>query len=149
MADVDFYHLTASSLDEALPKLLEKLLSSGARGVVLAGSKERAEHLDALFWTYRPDAFLPHGGARDGHAADQPIWLTDKDENPNGATILVLIDGRVPATLDGYQRCLDLFDGRDEDALAAARARWQSFKAQGHALTYWSQTPEGGWRKTA
>jgi DNA polymerase III subunit chi len=41
---------------------------------------------------------------------------------------------------------LDLFDGNDEAALAAARRRWAAAKAAGHALSYWQQGARG-WEK--
>ena len=31
----------------------------------------------------------------------------------------------------------------------AARKRWTQCKDAGHALTYWQQTPAGGWEKKA
>ncbi|MGE0714457.1 MAG: DNA polymerase III subunit chi [Alphaproteobacteria bacterium] len=149
MTDVGFYHLTRTPLERALPKLLEKAAASGRRAVVLAASPERVEALNALLWTYDPGSFLPHGSARDGRPADQPIWLTTADERPNGATLLVLVDGTSSARLSDYERCLDLFDGGDPEAVAAARDRWKAAKAVGHALTYWQQTDQGGWQKKA
>jgi DNA polymerase-3 subunit chi len=145
MTDVGFYHLVATPLEKALPKLLEKVLASGARAVVMAGSPERVEALNALLWTYAPSGFLPHGSAKDGRAERQPIWLTAADENPNGASILVLTDGAMSDGLAGYSRCLDVFDGADEAAVARARERWKLYKDAGHTLTYWQQTESGGW----
>ncbi len=145
MAEVGFYHLTGTTLDRALPKLLERALVGGDRVVVVAGSQERIDYLDTLLWTYDEASFLPHGGARDGNAGRQPVWLGLSDENPNGAAIVMLVDG-ASADLARYRRCLDIFDGNDETAVAAARLRWSAAKAAGHALTYWQQT-ERGWEK--
>ena len=147
MADLRFYHLQTTPLERALPKLLERALGAGFRVVVRAGSKERVEHLDAALWTYDDASFLPHGSTRDGNAARQPVWLTTEDENPNGATMLVMLDGTASAQLDGFQRCLDMFDG-SEASVAAARERWTAAKAAGHTLTYWQQT-EQGWVQKA
>ena len=69
---------------------MEKVLARGSRAVVVAGSEERVEHLNALLWTYDDRGFLPHGSARDGFAAEQPVYLTTEEENPNAATVLVL-----------------------------------------------------------
>ena len=113
-----------------------------------AASAERVEHLNALLWTYDDASFLPHGAARDGNAAAQPIWLTDRDDNPNEATILMLVDGVDAADVASFARCLDLFDGNDESAVAAARERWRRAAAQGHTMTYWRQT-DRGWEKQA
>ena len=58
-----------------------------------------------MLWTYRDDAFLPHGTAAGGHAALQPVYLTLGDENPNGANVLMLVDGaRADAGRDGRLR---------------------------------------------
>jgi DNA polymerase-3 subunit chi len=147
MADLRFYHLQTTPLERALPKLLERALAQGFRVVVIAGSKERVEHLDAALWTYDDASFLPHGSARDGNASRQPVWLTTEDENPNGATMLVTIDGAASTRLEEYQRCLDMFDG-SEPSVAAARQRWKAAKEAGHALTYWQQTDQG-WAQKA
>ncbi len=148
MADIGFYHLRSMPLERALPKLLERALRDGQRIVVLAGSAERVAQLDALLWTYDDASFLPHGSARDGNAARQPVWLTERDENPNAATMLVLVDGTDSSRIGDYRRVCDMFDGNDETAVAAARRRWRAAKDAGHALTYWEQT-ETGWEKRA
>jgi DNA polymerase III subunit chi len=147
MADVGFYHLLTMPLDRALPKLLERAVAGGDRVVVVAGSPERVAYLNDLLWTYDEAAFLPHGAERDGNAARQPIWLAAADENPNGAKLAMLVDG-ARADWSRYTRCLDIFDGNDESAVAAARQRWTEAKAAGHSLTYWQQT-ERGWEKKA
>ena len=146
MTDIGFYHLERSSLERTLPRLLEKVLDAGKRAVVVAGSEERVEALNAALWTYDQGSFLPHGSARDGNAAEQPIWLTAGDENPNEAEILVLTDGAHSDHVDGYERCLEMFDGRDEAAVAGARARWKAYTEAGHAVTYWRQT-DRGWKQ--
>jgi len=146
---VDFYHLTRTGLDRALPRLLEKVLQSGARAVIQAGSKERVEALNAHLWTYDDRGFLPHGSRADGHAERQPLWLTDADENPNGAAILVLADGARSDHIGDYERCLEMFDGNDAAAVAEARRRWAAYKEAGHEVSYYQQTERGGWeRKT-
>lgn len=149
MSQIGFYHLTRLALDQALPRLLEKAAAAGLKVVVMAGSRERVEHLNGLLWTYNEESWLPHGAASDGEAALQPIWLTDADENPNGATVLVLCDGVTPADISAYTRCLDLFDGRDDDAVQAARGRWKTWKADGHQLVYYQQNEGGGWEEKA
>jgi DNA polymerase-3 subunit chi len=147
VVEIGFYHLQSTTLDRALPGLLGKAVKSGLRAVVLAGSVERVEALDAALWTFDPDSFLPHGTEAAGSAAEQPIWLTKADENPNGAALLVLVDDMDSAKLADYQRIAYMFDGNDGAAVAAARARWTLYKAQGHALVYWQQGESGGWEK--
>jgi DNA polymerase-3 subunit chi len=143
VAEVGFYHLSSMPLERALPRLLERARAHGHPIVVRCGSSERVAQLDAILWTYDEASFLPHGSARDGDAAAQPIWLTERDENPNRATMLVLVDGVEAADLASFARCADLFDGGDEDAVTAARERWRRARDAGHTLTYWQQTGTG------
>ena len=146
MAEIGFYHLLATPLERALPRLLERARAQGYLIVVRATSPERVEHLNALLWTYDEASFLPHGSARDGNAASQPIWLSERTENPNDAAMLVLVDGVEAEDLSAYTRCVDLFDGNDPAAVERARERWRRAAAAGHALTYWQQTA-AGWEK--
>ena len=146
MAEIGFYHLLSTPLERALPRLLERARTQGNPIVVRCGSAERVAQLDALLWTYDEASFLAHGSARDGNAAAQPIWLTDRDENPNRATMLVLVDGVEAGDLSSFARCADMFDGNDDDAVAAARERWRQAREAGHALTYWQQTA-AGWER--
>jgi len=149
MAEVLFYHLTESTLEKALPTLLEKSIGRGWRAVVQTGSEERRDALDQHLWLYRDDSFLPHGADHEPHAAEQPVILTAGPANPNGAQIRFLVDGASPPPLDGYERAVFLFDGNDEGQIEAARGHWKALKGDGHGVTYWQQTPEGRWEQKA
>jgi DNA polymerase-3 subunit chi len=147
MAEISFYHLTARPLEWALPKLLERTLESDERAVVMASSTERVADLNGHLWSYDAAAWLPHGSEKDGTPEDQPIWLTIRDENPNTANFLFLTDGAVSEQVDHFKRVFELFDGRDDEAVKAARARWKAYKEAGHALSYWKQDERGRWEK--
>ena len=149
MTDVWFYHLTESTLERALPGLLEKSLERGWKVVVQVGSEERLAALDAHLWSYRDETFLAHGSTRDGTEALQPIWLTRENDNPNHAEIRFLVDGAVAQDLSEYERAVYLFDGHDNDAVTQARERWKVEKDAGHSIAYWQQKPGGGWEKKA
>ena len=147
MSEIGFYHLTRSTAEQALPKLLGRTLAAGQRAVVLCGSEARLRLLDDALWACADPDWLPHGSARTGEADLQPIWLTTAAEAPNGARFLFRLDGAAadPAAFD---RVFDLFDGGDEGALAAARLRWSAARDAGHQVAYWQQG-ERGWQKKA
>jgi len=150
MAEIGFYHLTRSTLEQALPKLLGRVLAlPGGRAVVLCSARERLEALDQALWTCPEPDWLPHGHVLNEDAPHHPIWLALEDDAPppNGARHLFLTDGAASARLAEYDRVFDLFDGNDEDAVAAARERWRAAKAAGHGLAYWQQTASGWERK--
>lgn len=147
--EVWFYHLERTALDQALPELLEKTLARGWKALVRARGQDRLDHLDGWLWSWRDDAFLAHGLDNEAHAPRQPILLTLGPDNPSQAEVLFLIDGAEPGSLEGFQRCILLFDGRDEAAVAEARGRWRTFKGAGHPVSYWRQGLERGWEKQA
>ena len=99
--------------------------------------------LERSLWNYSREGFLPHGSKKDGYPGRQPVWLTDQDENPNPATVLFLVDGVDLAKISEFDLCCEMFDGRDDDAVAVAREHWKLRKDTGFALTYWQQTEQG------
>lgn len=150
MTEILFYQLKGQRLEQVLPALLLKSLERGWRVVVEAVSEERIEALDAHLWTWRDDAFLPHGTWREPDASEQPVLLTPNGENPNRAAVRFLVEGaQLPADAAAYQRLVVLFDGDDPDALAAARQRWVEVKNDGFEVTYWQADENGRWQRQA
>lgn len=148
MTEVLFYHLQDTTLEGVLPPLVEKSLQRGWRVVIQVGSEERAAALDAHLWTYRDDSFLPHGTWRDPDAPDQPVILSIAEDNPNAASVRFLVDrAPLPTDSSGYERLVMIFDGNDDDALAAARSAWAESKSKGFDVTYWQADEQGRWRK--
>ena len=149
MTSVQFYHLTATPLERALPKLVEKAYAAGFRTLLVAENDARVEQLNQLLWTYDPGSFLPHGSAKDGETARQPVLLSTAIETPNEAKLLLITDGRTPSEPEKFERILDMFDGNDAPAVENARARWKQYKDGGHEISYMRQTAAGDWEKAA
>ena len=150
MSETLFYHLERRSLEEILPGLVEKSLSRGWRAAIKTDSSERSDALDTLLWTYDDQSFLAHAQQGDGDAAGQPVLISVEEGNPNSAQIFFYVGGALPAdwqALSDLARVVLLFDGRDANALAAARAAWKDAKAAGHDVTYWKETPSGKFEK--
>jgi DNA polymerase-3 subunit chi len=152
MTEVLFYHLTQNSFQQALPGLLEKCLERDWKVTVQVEDAAQRDGLNDHLWTYRDDSFLPHdaeGSANTEAAEGQPIWITTTTENPNHAEVRFSVGTSVPAGTADYQRLIYMFDGHDQNAVAAARERWKIEKKAGHELTYWQQDEDGRWRKAA
>ena len=96
----------------------------------------------------RDDSFLPHATWRAGDAPDQPIILSIEEGNPNRANVRFLIDNAaLPADSDSYERLVLVFNGDDDEALAAARGVWTDCKARGFEVTYWQADERGRWQR--
>lgn len=154
MTEFLFYHLQRAPVEAVLPKLLEKTLERGLRALVMSSVAERLAALDNHLWTYAKDSFLPHGLAGGEYDRRQPVLLCSQEDyqvSPsNGAHILFLIDGADPEGKFSFERCVDLFDGTSEQAVAAARMRWKTLRERGdNPMTYWQQDDRGRWVKKA
>ena len=149
MPEFRFHHLERRRLDSALPDMLEAALAEGRSVVVQTQSVEARDALNERLWTYRDDSFLAHGGPGDGDPATQPIFLTETDEAPNGASLRVLLN---PADAERFlqspcERVIVLFEARDETAMAEARTAWKTLAARGATMSYWKEGDDGGWTR--
>lgn len=146
MVEIRFYHLTRRPLETALPEILSKAYKRGTRCIVRTENEKETGRLNELLWTFNPNSFLPHGSKKDKNEDMQPIWLTDSQDNPNGADTLFVTGKASDAKLEDYKLCCLLFDGNNEEMLTLARQRWKKYSECGHDLAYWQQT-EQGWQK--
>ena len=147
MVEYGFYHLTRTPLEPALGRLLERVLASGQRAVVVASSPERVEALNRALWTFGRESFLPHG-TPGGRLRRGSARVPDRSR-PTSRTAPRCWSWSTAPKLEPppqFTRCLYMFDGNDEAAVAQARALWRRLRARGEALTYWQQT-ERGWQK--
>lgn len=150
MSEVRFYHLEKQSLDQVLPKLVTKALENDHRILIQAANDADAEKINTHLWTYDPASFIPHGTAKDGNEKNQPVWISNSAENLNNADVLILTAASEDTPVaDGFNLICDMIDGRNDSAVTAARQRWKHYKDAGHNVTYWQQTPTGGWDKKA
>ena len=149
MSEILFYHLTESTLEQALPGLVQRSVERGWKAVVQTGSEERRDALDAHLWVYSDESFLAHCVDADPNASENPVVLTTGVANPNGASIRFLVDNARPPDLSPYERGVFMFDGHDEEQVQAARSQWKVQKAAGHTVTYWQQTQDRRWERKA
>ena len=137
MTEIGFYHLTRSTLAQALPQLLARTLVAGHRALVLAPAVTTLDALSAALWAQ--PTWLPHGSAAEGDADLQPIWLSTDAEPLNGARFLFLVEGATTDRTGKFERAFDIFDGNSVQAVSAARERWKAAKAADHSVIYWQQ----------
>ena len=149
MTTIQFYHLTTTPLERALPKLVEKAYSAGNRVLLVESAVEKLDLLNQVLWTYSTLTFLPHGAVKDGGAEDQPILLSPTLDNLNRADVAVITDGTALPETSAFKRVTDMFDGNDEAAVQRARTRWKHYQNAGCTLTYLRQNESGGWEEKA
>ncbi len=163
MAEILFYHLERAKLQVVLSGLLEKSLERAWKALVVSGDATRLSDLDDELWTFREESFLPHATLEASEdPAREPVLLTARNDDVsaplNEADILFLVEGAdaVPADMHSYQRCVIIFDGRDDEALQRARDFWKIIRDYrpgnnevAFEQTYWRQSGNGRWEKQA
>lgn len=151
MTRVDFYHLQNQSLENVMPKLLEKAYETGKNIKIKVGNEERIEFINSLLWTYDDQSFIPHGSKKDGFSELQPIWISAGEENPNHAAMMFLVDGAKTSVeaLNDFERIFNIFDGNSESAVSEARVFWKELKTEDAEIYYWQQDEAGRWKQKA
>jgi DNA polymerase-3 subunit chi len=146
-----FYHLEHKALEDVLPGLLNTCLERDWRSVICADDPATLVALSPLLWSFKDNSFLAHGIEGDldigPFKSDQPIWLSCRQENPNGAHVLFRIGTAEAEINEDFQRFVYLFDGHDDAAVASARGQWTRLKEADLSPTYWQQSIEGKWEK--
>ncbi|MDP3676378.1 MAG: DNA polymerase III subunit chi [Novosphingobium sp.] len=143
---VDFYQLSQSSVEEALPALAARMMDAKARALVVSADVEQLARISEALWAAK-DQFLAHAPAGGPHDARQPILLADSLAAPNGARFVALADGLWREGAEDFERVFLLFD---DATLDHARATWRSLDGrEGLERNYWRQLSRTKWEKAA
>lgn len=150
MPQISFYHLTASTRDEAMPKLLEKVLESGSRAVLIAGDKAEQDHFDNLLWSVGGTRLIPHDISGGEDDSIQPVLISTSEENNNKADFLVITGSKGGDYYNSFDRTLYIFNGNDSSELDFARSRWKELKSKSDLeMKYYFQNDKGNWQEKA
>lgn len=132
---VDFYVIDSNSKMQALNRLcytLEKPYADKQTVFINTTSKEEAELIDKLLWTYRDDSFLAHELL--DNADDNTTIVIGANQQPNSATdILVNLQTEVPANLAQFRQVIE-FVFKDSVVEQLGRDRYRQYRDQGHEI---------------
>ena len=142
----NFRNLAGRPLELLVALLAAEYFAAGTKALIRAPTPERIKSLDQALWTFDPASFLPHGTDEAPQATAQPILLTAKEGNPNGAAALLLVDHTVAPAEPGWETIDYIFERSDPTAREAARQQWRLWKEQGHEPVYWQAEPQG-WQR--
>lgn len=145
-----FYHLTQSSAEDLVRRMVPRANGQGWRVVLRGRDRAALERLDERLWLQPEESFLPHGLAGGPHDAEQPLLLTHAEGLPTGVKAMMAVDGApvTPEEVEALERVWILFDGFDPLAVEVARHQWRSLTQAGCSAEYWNEA-EGGWEKKA
>lgn len=134
-------------MEKAALRLLEKIIEVNNRAILYLENDDQISKYNDLLWTFSSRTFLAHGCDSDPFPHLQPIFLTRDQSNPNNANILINLFGMKVPHINSFNKCIDIFDGKDETQLSLARSRYKKYKQDNFDITYWKQDELGSWHK--
>ncbi len=142
---VDFYHLTVTPLERALPSIAQRVVAGGGRLLIVSADAAQRGAIDKLLWSYWPDSFLPHGQAGGGDDGSQPVLIAADVAPANEAANIALVDGEWRDAALGFDRAFHFFDA---ERIAEARLAWKALADRdGVERRYWKQDDAGKWEQ--
>jgi DNA polymerase-3 subunit chi len=139
---VDFYQLSRDPAEAALPLIARKVLSDGARLLVVSGDEQQRARISRALWSLGPETFLAHGSVGEGQEERQPILLSETPEPVNGAAFLAIADGQWREGATPFARTFYLFD---DGSLQQARQVWRDLRARGGVEHFYWKQDGGRW----
>ncbi len=137
---VDFYQLSESPAEAALPLIARATLNAGERLLVVSSDSDQLDRISDALWTRLPATFLAHGRFGEGQDNAQPILLSGDAIPANEARFLAIANGVWRDSEALFQRTFYMFD---DASLQPARECWRMLgKREGVDRRFWKQ--QGG-----
>lgn len=138
MARVDFYVLAESgpvSRQRFACRLAEKAWRLNHSIHIRTATRQEAEQLDELLWTFRDGSFVPHELGAGGAAAqtEAPITIGFDAADGSRGELLINLTDELPNDIDAFGRIAEIVTS-DEDCRARSRKLYAGYRSQGYSL---------------
>ena len=135
MPRADFYIVEEPTVPyRFVCQLTSKIRGEGYEIYIHAASREEAETLDDLLWTFRDISFLPHALVDADEATEQyPVIIGWEGATPLTRQLLINLSGSMVADTDAYERIIEVAPA-DPEQRQQARLRYKDYRARGLEL---------------
>lgn len=130
---IDFYVLETVSGQKALLfacQLLEKAYAAQKQVYVHTNSREEAERLDALLWTYRDDSFVPHNLYVENEEFPPLVQIGWNDNQRQEGLLLINLAKDIPSSHQQFKEMIEIVFA-DPVVQQLARTRYKQYRDQG------------------
>ncbi|OOZ36103.1 hypothetical protein BOW52_10945 [Solemya elarraichensis gill symbiont] len=137
MTRVEFYILSADSTQDRFflgCRIAEKAWKSGHRVVIQTGSREEAQHMNQLLWTFREQSFIPHDLMPDADSESNPVLVNWGEDARGEHDVLINLAGEIPAFFSSFERVIEPVDN-DERQKTTSREHYRFYRDRGYPLT--------------
>ncbi|MFN3884697.1 MAG: DNA polymerase III subunit chi [Rhodocyclaceae bacterium] len=101
--------------------------------IVYAPEREAAERLDRLLWTQPALSFVPHCRSDSPLAAETPILIAERLDDPPHEICLLNLSNELPATFSRFEVLIEVVS-RDDAVRLPARERFKFYRDRGYAI---------------
>ena len=147
MSEVFFYHLTKTTLEIALPKILERALSEKWSIEIRTSANTNLDEISNAIWRGPEESFLPHCLEDHEDLQDYPIVLCKSPLKDWRDCLIIVGQANLKENeVKNYKRICLIFDAKIEVELSKARKSWKKLSEEGINTTYWAED-KGRWVK--
>ena len=147
MSEVFFYHLTKTTLEIALPKILERALSEKWSIEIRTSANTNLDEISNAIWRGPEESFLPHCLEDHEDLQDYPIVLCKSPLKDWRDCLIIVGQADLKENeVKNYKRICLIFDAKIEVELSKARKSWKKLSEEGINTNYWAED-KGRWVK--
>ena len=136
MARVDFYILNQAgqhSRQTFACRLAEKVYKLDQTVHIHTRSRDDADRLDELLWTFRDGSFVPHERLTAAAGDTSPVTIGCEGESVEPRDVLINLCDEVPPFAESFPRVAELVTS-DDDSKQTGRRRFAAYRDKGHKL---------------
>lgn len=132
MTEISFLHGARDRL-QAVAAWLGQPGIEAMKVLVYAPLGDRRDQLDRLLWTHPATGFVPHCMDGDRLAAETPIVLASKLDNPLHDECLLNLSDEIPPGFSRFRQLIEIVSVDDADRLPG-RERFRFYRERGYPL---------------
>ena len=135
MTRVDFYILSTdeSSRDRFACALSGKAVAQGHQVYIQTGSRESAQLLDDLLWTFRDISFIPHALADDNGGEGVPVHIGWDGDSADSGDVIINLGNDIPAHAGAFSRVMEIVV-TDAASRQQSRDRYRRYRELGFEM---------------
>lgn len=137
MTRVSFYILKGSADHDRQVfacRLIEKAYKQGHQIYIHTDDAEKAEHINQVLWSFRPDSFVPHQLIDTPNTEHCPVLIGHSVNPPRLMDLLINLGSEQPLFFSQFERVAE-FINDDMQLKIQGRERYRFYQQRGYELS--------------
>lgn len=136
MTRIDFYQVGGDETQFTC-RLIDMIYRRGHQVYVHAPDEATAKRIDEHLWTFKTDAFVPHGLQSDDISSNEaiPVKIGFNHEPVEHQDVLINLSGKIPDFFSRFDRVAEVVPV-DQNSRQSARENYAHYKKIGYVLNY-------------